>query len=95
MLGQYRSPLPSCGEIRTVEDLGAFNSPYFTATHEWSGQFQRRNWHLTHRMPRKGLIYYDELDEADHIHLFQKSASFLPAVLLSPFSAWLKAFESS
>lgn len=54
MLGQYRSPLPSCGEIRTVEDLGASNSPYFTATHEWGGQFQHGNWHLTHCMPRKG-----------------------------------------
>jgi hypothetical protein len=44
---------------------------------------------------KKRPIYYDELNEADHIHLFQKSASFLPAVLLSPFSAWSKAFESS
>lgn len=70
MLGQRRTPLPSCGEIQTVEDLGASNSPYFTATHEWSGQFQRRNWHLTHRMPRKGLIYYDELDGPDHTRLF-------------------------
>lgn len=72
MLGQRRSPLPSCGEIRTVEDLGASNSPYFTTTHEWSGQFQRRNRHLTHRMPRKGLIYYDELDGPDHTRLFLK-----------------------
>ena len=95
MLGQRRSLLPSCGEIRTVEDLGASNSPDFTATHEWTGQFQHGNWHLTRRMPRKWPIYYDELDEADHTHLFQKSASFLPAVLLSPFSAWSKAFESS
>lgn len=54
MLGQRRTPLPSCGEIRTVEDLGASNSPYFTATHEWGGQFQHGNWHLTHCMPRKG-----------------------------------------
>ena len=95
MLGQRRSPLPSCGEIRTVEDLGASNSPDFTATHEWGGQFQHGSWHLTHRMPRKRPIYYDELDEVDHTHLFKKSASFLPAVLLSPFSAWSKAFESS
>lgn len=58
------------------------NSPYFTATHEWGGQFQHGNWYLTHCMPRKRPIYYDELDEADHTHLFQKSASFLPALII-------------
>ena len=71
-------------------------SVYPTAAIDWFlGQFQHGNWHLTHCMPRKRPIYYDELDEADHTYLFRKSASHLPAVLLSPFSAWSKAFESS